>query len=214
MTDKNEPRIKSTDRQGYLIAIEGIDGSGKTTLSYNMFEFFMSKGLEVYLTKEPGDDPIGEVHKKISLIDDVDPYCAALVSTANRYFKQQKLINKIKNGILVISDRYYLSGLAYHYVDGVPFEEYAYLNRSVIKPDMYIFLNVNLENVLKRKKSFQDRWEKLLKKVHVSYHDAINFLREAEKVTLIEINANLPSNEVFNQALSKIKSLLSERWEI
>lgn len=46
-------------KRGILIAIEGIDGSGKSTLSLNLAKNMVTQGWPIQLTKEPGDTPLG-----------------------------------------------------------------------------------------------------------------------------------------------------------
>ena len=42
-----------------FIAIEGIDGSGKTTQAALLYEFLSSNGVDSILTQEPGGTPLG-----------------------------------------------------------------------------------------------------------------------------------------------------------
>jgi len=107
--------------------------------------------------------------------------------------------------VIVLSDRYYLSGLAYHYVDGISFEDYAYLNRKVVKPNIYIFLNVDLTTALKRIKKPRDRWESIIDKVYYAYLDAIKFLEQKERAIIYTINANKSISSVFHSALEILK---------
>jgi len=198
---------KSKNYKGNLIAIEGVDGSGKTTLINNLFQYLRVK-VKVDLTKEPGNNPIGRVHRDLSMTDKVHPYTAALISTADRYFKMESLLDKINHGFIILSDRYYLSGLAYHYADGIPFEEYAYLNRKALKPNSYIFLDVSLENARKRIQKAHDRWEAMLEKVYSCYSEALRFLKNVENASVVRLDANLSPDIIFNHALSVIQPLL------
>ena len=62
----------------------------------------------------------------------------ALLSAADRYDQQARLADQ--ECALVISDRYYLSGLAYHAADGIDPLFYQQLNAGVRRPDLYLFL--------------------------------------------------------------------------
>jgi len=193
--------------KGRLIAFEGIDGSGKTTLINELSQHLKAERFQIFLTKEPGDNPVGKAHRELSLMSKVHPYTAALISTADRYFKMNMLLDKINQGYMILSDRYYLSGLAYHYADGISFEEYAYLNRNVLKPDLYIILEVSLENARNRLQKTRDRWETMLEKVHSCYYDALEFLKNTEKAHIQKLDANLPSEKVYEHALNEIHKL-------
>ena len=47
-------------KKGILIAIEGIDGSGKSSLAKNLFQELLKQKYPVLLTKEPGATPLGQ----------------------------------------------------------------------------------------------------------------------------------------------------------
>ena len=59
--------FKRNEFPGKYIAIEGIDGSGKSTQIEKLFEYFKSQGKEVIKTREPRKDEglIGELIQKI-----------------------------------------------------------------------------------------------------------------------------------------------------
>jgi len=185
----------------YFIGIEGIDGSGKTTLVKNLSKYFISRKINnIYFSKEPGNSPIGKAHRELSLMDNVYPYSAALISTADRYFNMPSILDKLNHGFIVISDRYFISGLAYHAAENVSFEDYSFLNRKVVKPNIYFFLDINLKTALKRKIS-SDKWEKIREKVYPKYYEALRFLKEKDKAKIFKIDANTLKENVFNQVL-------------
>lgn len=197
--------LLSNTNNGFLIAIEGIDGSGKTTLVTKLKNALIKSGYKVISLKEPGNNVVGDLHRRLASFREVDPYCAALISTADRYFKNKFVQKKLEQGFMVLSDRYYLSGLAYHYVDGISFEEYAYLNRNVVKPHIYIFLKINLDIALSRIKKPRDRWENIIDKVYYAYFNAIRFIKQKEKAVVYEINANEHIDSVYQSALEILK---------
>lgn len=57
--------------QGILIAIEGIDGSGKSTLVQNLFVLLQEKQFDLLLTKEPGDTDLGKKIREIVQTQDM-----------------------------------------------------------------------------------------------------------------------------------------------
>jgi len=50
-----------------FISLEGIDGSGKTTISKMIKDKLLQKGYQVLLTREPGGEPMSENIRKIIL---------------------------------------------------------------------------------------------------------------------------------------------------
>ncbi len=100
--------------KGIFITVEGIDGSGKTTQALKIKEFFESKGRKVILTKEPGGTGIGMKIRKMLLNDDMDPVSEFLLFVADRKEHIQKcILPSLKEGSVVISDRFHDSSIAY-----------------------------------------------------------------------------------------------------
>ncbi|BDC34904.1 dTMP kinase [Candidatus Dependentiae bacterium Noda2021] len=101
--------------RGVLVSVEGIDGSGKSTLTRTLAER-LSQSLPTLLTKEPGDTPLGQQirtlvqEKKVAIC----PKAEYLLFAADRaqHF-DQVIIPALKKNILVISDRLADSSLAY-----------------------------------------------------------------------------------------------------
>ena len=50
-----------------FIALEGIDGSGKSTMAKRLYQAFRSAGIDVVLTREPGGTALGEQIRSIAL---------------------------------------------------------------------------------------------------------------------------------------------------
>lgn len=101
--------------RGVLVSVEGIDGSGKSTLTRSLAER-LSGTMSILLTKEPGDTPLGQhirtlvQEKKVAIC----PKAEYLLFAADRaqHF-DQVIIPALKKNILVISDRLADSSLAY-----------------------------------------------------------------------------------------------------
>ncbi|MFX1518666.1 MAG: dTMP kinase [Promethearchaeota archaeon] len=49
------------NQRGYLIAFEGIDGSGTSTHSRLLYDFLGQQDLSVFLTREPAEGIIGRI---------------------------------------------------------------------------------------------------------------------------------------------------------
>jgi dTMP kinase len=104
---------------GFFIALEGIDGSGKTTIAARLATTFRSAGREVILTREPGGTPIGEQIRDLVLgpdSHDVMPETEVLLFAADRAQHVAEVIRPgLKRGAVVISDRFVDSSLAYQW---------------------------------------------------------------------------------------------------
>ena len=100
-----------------FITIEGPEGSGKTTATNKVIEELTKLGYDVVRTREPGGTPISEQIRNVILDKSnttMDPRTEALLYAASR---RQHLVEKvwpaIKEGKIVICDRYLDSSLAY-----------------------------------------------------------------------------------------------------
>ncbi|RKN49870.1 dTMP kinase, partial [Streptomyces klenkii] len=105
--------------EALFVAIEGIDASGKTTLTASLAAALRTRGLAVATHKEPGHGPVGELFRRLSASGRCPPTTMALLSSAERHAQQEALAAALRRHQVVIADRYYLSGLAYHAADGI-----------------------------------------------------------------------------------------------
>jgi len=197
-----------------LVGVEGIDNSGKTTLVAALSEPARPSngdlwdGLRVERHQEPSDSPIGTLFRSLSTSEETTPMALALLSSAERHHQQRRLTQLEDAGVeLVISDRYYLSGLAYHAVDGIMPEFYQRLNAHVRRPDLYLFLDVAPGIASARRSARPDgRWEAdtIAPGVPAAYEYALDLVRRTEDATVIRLDAAQPAQDVRAQALHAI----------
>ena len=97
------------------IALEGGDGSGKTTLSAVLAARLRAAGDEVIEVREPGGTPLGESVRKLLLDSEhVDPWAEVFLFAAQRAQLVQEIVAPaLERGAWVISDRTYYSSIAY-----------------------------------------------------------------------------------------------------
>jgi dTMP kinase len=158
---------------GKFISIEGIDGSGKSTLISQL----KVKYPEAVFVKEPGTTEVGEKLRSI-LLESSQPlerisqfylYCASFVETTH------KIINPaLYDGKLVIAERWYFSAKAYqefalgHHGESIV-TKLCKLGK-VADPQMNIILSIPLNEVFARKKFGPSASiRKFIKLVHLYY---------------------------------------------
>lgn len=100
-----------------FITFEGPEGSGKTSAANEVIRILVARGYDVLYTREPGGTPIAEEIRNIILDKKntaLDARAEALLYAASR---RQHLVEKVwpalKEGKIVISDRFLDSSLAY-----------------------------------------------------------------------------------------------------
>ena len=100
-----------------FITFEGPEGSGKTSVIHRLYETLLNLGYDVILTREPGGTPIAEEIRNVILDKknvNLDSRAEALLYAASR---RQHLVEKVwpalKEGKIVICDRFLDSSLAY-----------------------------------------------------------------------------------------------------
>lgn len=102
---------------GAFIAVEGVDGSGKSGVVRHLIAALAQRGHDVLGTREPGGTPQGEALRGLLLAgeDDVwDPRAELLLMTAARVQHVARVVlPAVAAGRVVVSDRYAGSTLAY-----------------------------------------------------------------------------------------------------
>ena len=142
--------------------MEGLDGSGKSTQTQLLQNYFENKGIEYKKIKLPDyDSPSstlvkmylgGEFGKKAS---DVNAYAAGAFYAVDRYasFKQNWKTD-YENNVLILADRYATSNSIYQMekIDEAKWDEYLdwsadfeYNKIGIPKPDLVIFLDMPVE---------------------------------------------------------------------
>lgn len=175
---------------GLFATIEGIDGSGKTTVAGKVAEALESSGVAVERTTEPTRTWRGSA-VKWAIGQDVDPVSEFLLFLADREAHTARIRSWVRDGRVVISDRYADSTYAYQGArlagqKDRPVEWLQEVSRPfVIAPDVTYWLAVPPNVALGRIQSRQTRvrFEELafLERVEAIYRE---LARDARIVTI------------------------------
>lgn len=197
MATANEP--------GKFIAIEGIDGSGKSVQVKRLTERLSSLGVKCYETKEPTDSPIGSlIHQMMTGRIIADDKVIASMFIADRVDhllnKTDGILEMIGKGITVVTDRYYFSSYAYHGIDidmdwVIQGNE---LSANILRPTLTVFLDVPVKNAIeriKRERFHTELYETVerLEAVRIKYFEAFEKLEGVENISVIDANADIPT---------------------
>lgn len=112
--------LRKNPYKGLYIALEGIDGSGKTTQVKKLADYFRSKGKSVVTTREPRKiGIIGDIVQKLLTKKlEISPLALQYLFSADRILNHEEVvIPALKKGEIVVSDRCFWSAIVYGILD-------------------------------------------------------------------------------------------------
>lgn len=156
-------------RRGVFITLEGIDGSGKSTIAKRLVESIRESGVDVTLTREPGGTAVGERVRELVLglgQKGLRAETEALLFTASRAQLVADVIRPaLEAGHVVISDRFADSTLAYQWggrgLDRKLLEGLQELALQGIRPDMTLLFDLSPDIALARRLEEADKVNRL-----------------------------------------------------
>jgi dTMP kinase len=212
--------FKRNPYSGKLIVLEGLDTSGKSTQAKKLLEALRARGKTVFLTKNPTRvGEIGElIHRILQKEVKVPPAAIQYLYSADREVQQEEIIKHLKNGEIVITDRYFWSGVPYGLADlkDFPLEEEAKIilvaqsmlshYHSFVLPDYTFYLQISIETAIERLSKMHKvreiyEEEGVFKRVKMGYE----WLLKEFKDEIIVINGENTEEEVLEEIISKIK---------
>jgi len=138
--------------RGILITIEGIDGSGKSTLVSNLYTSLKTANFPVILTKEPGGSALGKQLREIlqTQTKPLSTKAEYLLFAADRAEHFQKVISPhLQQHTIIISDRSSDSSLVYQgYGRGLDITMIDQINgwaKNGLCPDLTFYIHVSPE---------------------------------------------------------------------
>jgi len=138
-----------------FITFEGVEGSGKTTLSHWLADWLHAQGIPVLLTCEPGGSELGIALRHALLQAHPEPITELFLFLADRAHHVRMVIRPaLQQGVWVISDRYADSTLAYQgYGRGLDIEMLRQLNQLAtdgLTPNITFLIDLPVEVALAR----------------------------------------------------------------
>jgi dTMP kinase len=197
-----------------FIVIEGIEGSGKSSLASALANYLTQLGISILLTKEPGGTDFGEKIRELILDSQkLDPKAETLLFLADRAQHLSELIRPaLASGLTVICDRYIYSTIAYQgFARGLELGDVINFATGGLLPDKVILLDLppseGLARAAMRKNSEPSSWNRF-EEEKLNFHEQVRqgFLSiRDERFTTID--ATRPFQEVFQEALNSVTQL-------
>jgi len=208
-----------------FISFEGIEGSGKSYQSKNLYKKLRKMNIPVLLTREPGGTKGAELIREIILkdyfrtksIEKFDKYTDTLLYLAAR---NEHVKNKLKTAALkkkiIICDRFTDSTLAYQvFGKGVNKKLIDTVHKYIlgnIKPSLTFILKVNINKALKRlnKRGKKNRYDKFSKNFYNNVQKAFIKISKSNKNRYVVLDNSRDTNDIEKIILSKVLSRLKK----
>ena len=219
-----EITFRKNPYSGIYIAIEGVDGSGKSTQVQKIKEYFEQKGKTVTTTYEPNLSLFGgeDILKVFSSEKQIPPQALQYLLTANRLINHAEIVEPtLKKGNMLLTDRSFWSAVVYGCMDlnntySLEDSHRMLVTQSILSmyhqsivPDITFYLSVSAETGLarlqERKKSRKnDLYEKKekLEKVVEGYTWLVNNYPEQ----LIQIDGERAIDEITSDMIQIIET--------
>ncbi|MDO5388271.1 MAG: dTMP kinase [Clostridia bacterium] len=205
---------------GLFITIEGTDGSGKTTQIKLLQKYLEEKGFNVVCTREPGGTPISEKIREIIIDKNNDEMTdmteALLYAAARAQHTEEVILPSLKEGSVVISDRFTDSSVVYQgFARSMGERLIKNINKYAVgdlEPDITFLLKLKPEDGLsrKRKQAELDRLEAEKFSFHQRVYDGYVRLSKRCKNRIKVIDALKPVEEVHLEIKEGINELLEK----
>lgn len=211
---------------GIFITFEGGEGAGKSTQVRLLDEHLRGKGYQTVLTREPGGTPTGERLRELLLNDRAVGFTSRaemfVFGASRAQHLDEKIIPALKEGKIVICDRFADSTVAYQgYGRGIDFELIHQLNALAVGdcyPDLTFFLDVETELGLRRRAKEQDKFQAENLDFHRRIRDG--YLKQLQDIlsgkypgrNAVGINTDKTTQqEVLQKVIGNIEPLLTSK---
>ena len=216
-----------------FIVIEGIDGSGKSTVVQSLADQLNMSGISTVTTKDPGSTDIGNKIRDILLNEDhhMSKWSRTFMHMASRANLIDEVIYPaLADGKTVICDRFVPSTMAYQWAPGIKANDRRF-NRAMDKimavhfttvrlwPDHTVILDVDEETSKARRASrgvpndtsenFLDSRFKRIRQAYLSYAEAFS-----QTVTLVDgrMDQHMIMQSVIDSCRSKLEGRSVKAW--
>jgi dTMP kinase len=193
-----------------LIAFEGLDQSGKQTQAEMLRDHLKSDGRKARLVSFPdyGTSIGEEIARALQGERDYGPDVMQLLYIANRYERKPDLHRWLDGGLILVSDRFSASSIAYGEAQGLDPLWLAEMQKFLPVPALTILLDIAPETAVKRKSVDRDRYERDLAmqvRVRDSYH------RQARQDGWVTLDGERSKDEIAADVVSAVFPRLAPR---
>jgi dTMP kinase len=212
----DEPIVQS--RRGLLLALEGGEGSGKSTQARLLAIWLRDQGFDVVATHEPGATKVG-MRLRALLLDTahagLSPRAETLMYAADRAEHVASVIGPaLDRGAVVVTDRYVDSSLAYQGAGRqLSLAEVTQLNTWAtggLQPDLTILLDLSPTEGLSRRARSADRLESEPAEFHQRVRTGFLALAKSSPDHYLVLDATRDSGELRREIQVRVRDLLPD----
>jgi dTMP kinase len=212
-----------TVHHGLFVVFEGGEGAGKSTQVTALAEALRADGRCVVVTREPGATGVGERIRSLLLdradaggpAETITPRAEALLYAADRAHHVASVIRPaLDRGLVVISDRYVDSSLAYQGAGRtLPVDEVSWLSSwatAGLKPDLVVLLDIDPPAGLRRvgSRGAADR----LESESLAFHERVRYafldLASADPNRYLVLDATRRPETVASAVVERVAAML------
>lgn len=205
---------------GKFIVFEGPDGSGKTTIIKKVKELLENEDYAISYYREPGGTEISEKIRSIIIDNEnhmMDAKTEALLFASSRaQLVAEKIIPDLKEGKIVICDRFVMSSLLYQGLGRkLGMDKIKTINDFAIgdlKPDLTLFFNIDYKTALERKRAnfSPDRLENEDFSFHKKIFDGYLEMADLYKDEIKKVDARKSIDDLTEEVINIIYQLLED----
>lgn len=200
--------------RGSLIIFEGCDRAGKTTCAKDLVDFLINNQIKAKYLNFPNRNTTSGKYIDQYLKNEANftKEGIHLMFSINRWEFKESMEKDLQDGVTLVVDRYAYSGVAFSMAKGLDYEWCMMPDRGLIKPDLVIYLTMNIEEMKKRSGFGNERYETLTmqEKVMTAYTQLID-----DNWKLIDATQSIDMvfREIKNVVMEKIQEIKSDVLE-
>lgn len=193
---------------GVLIAIEGLDQSGKETQAQLLRDWLRSEGRKARVVTFPdyGTSIGEEIARALQGEREYSSEVMQLLYVANRYERKVDIERWLEGGVTLVCDRYVASSLAYGEASNLEPVWLADAQKFLPPPTLTILLDISAEVSVQRKAADRDLYERdlvLQKRVRQSY------LRQVEQSDWVRVDGEQSKTAIAQEIAELVAARLA-----
>lgn len=193
-------------KKGILVAIDGPNASGKSTIIKQVYGMLIRDGYNVLVEKEPTNTPLGVFCKENA--DSISGKSLAYLVAADRLEHSKRISCLLHEYDIILLDRYYFSSLIFQCIDGVSKDEVNQINEGILMPNIQIVIRASQELLRERLSTRKkgDRFERNNSSQEVRFtEEGIQYFRQNHQnimLCIVESSSILHNDGSFDNSIS------------